>query len=383
MKHKHYLLWMLLLCSLTLLPAIILNLILLHNEGDIKAMSFAASEWQQQTHGVTFTPTIGNNGLFKTLRLNYLLPEIDTVSFSASTGFTIDSEMMPPESRFYNFSQSGNPLAGSIAQAEYIFNHSPQVKHFLIALDWSIGSIYLPDENKETDLSPPSRLGSHKTSTPFVNIAALKESISHQRMEILGEIIIEIIRSKKPATTFHEYFFQLGSNEYLCPDGTTKAKDFGIPDRHKCNGFRNDGSATYFGYSRIDDPRRFIIGSLTKGSKYTASLQISKGRINREAFVHLAILNKKIQDSGRILTLFMPPLLPGMESAFLKDPVYGSYLQNSKKELQNWATKNGTLIFDFGSSEKFGCTPSEFIDEHHADGSCYRKIFNNFWQKNP
>lgn len=385
MMHKRYLLWMLLLCALTLLPAITLNLVLLKNEGDIKAMSFAASDWQQRTHGITFTPTLGNNGFFKTLRLNDRLPEIDTVIFGASTAMTIDNDMLPKGWQLYNFTQSGSPVRNSIAQAEYLLAHAPQIKHYIIMMDWSIDYIYEPEAPSEVDLSRPDRtLSLQQEKTPSWGTLLLEAS-SYPRMSKLWQILRSVARAPDPSRAFREYFLQLSSDEYRCPDGKSLGKDFGVYNRGACNGFRYDGSATFSDYTRVDTAPALLVGATSSSSMYAHALQHTHGTPNQLLLDRLANIHTALQARGGKLILISPPLLPGMESAFLHHPGLAPYLLTTQRILKEWATANHLSWFDFSRSEQFGCETNEFLDPHHATQSCYQKIFTPFWQtaRNP
>jgi len=378
--HKRYLLWLLFLCCITLLPAVALNLLLLQHEGDVASMSFAASDWQHETHGITYTPTLGANGMFKTLRLNDRLTGTDTVVFGSSTGMPIDNSMMPPGWRLYNFTQSGSPLSASIAQAEYLSSHAPQIKHYIIALDWSLDFVYQAAAIPAVDLSRPERNAVFAQKDSPSLLALLREAISYPRMAKLWDVLGHIARSPQPRKTFREYFLQLGSDEYTCPDGENLGKDFGIYNRGSCNGFRYDGSATYSDYTRVENVNRLIISALNLGSKYAKALQHTQGAIDPGQFARLAALSRAVAKNGGSLMLYMPPLVPGLEDAFLKHAVYSTYLQHTKRDLSAWAAENTVVVADFGQSERFGCTTAEFLDEHHADGACYQKIFSVFWQ---
>jgi hypothetical protein len=380
MSSKRYLVWLLILCCLTLLPAIALNLLLLKHEGDIQSMSFAASDWQQQTHGITYTPSLGANVLFKTLRLNDRLAETDTVIFGSSTGMPIDSTMLPQGWHLYNFTQRASPLSASIAQAEYLVVHEPQIKHYIIALDWTLGFVYQAATITPVDLSRPQRDSAISAKNTPTRVATLQEAFSYPRMEKLWDILVQIAKSAYPQKTFREYFLQLGSDEYICPDGKTLGKDFGVYHRGSCNGFRYDGSATYSDYSRVDNVNRLIISSLNMGSMYARALQQTQGAIDPGQFARLAALDQAIARNGGTLMLYIPPLVPGLENAFLSHPRFSAPLLRTKRELTAWARGKSVVIADFGQSEKFGCSPSEFLDEHHAVGSCYQKIFSVFWQ---
>jgi hypothetical protein len=380
--HKRYLLWLGLFCSITLLPAIALNWVLLKNEGNVEAMSFAASDWQQHTHGITFTPTLGNNGFFKRLRLNDRLPEIDTVIYGASTAMTIDSSMLPQQWHLYNFTQSGSPLRTSIAQAEYLMHHSPQIKQHIIMLDWAIDYIYEPEAVIPVDLAPADRSKSLSQQPTHSLIAILQEAISYPRMVKLWQVLGSVAHSPHPQVALREYFFQIGSDEYTCPDGKSRGKDFGVYNRGACNGFRYDGSATFSDYTRVEGSNRTIVGALSSSSMYSRALQHTQGIPDHVLFERLATLNKQLSNQGSRLILFMPPLISGMEKAFLGHPVLSGYLKRTKQELNSWANQNQILLADFSQSEEFGCTADEFLDAHHAVKTCYQKIFDAFWQNN-
>lgn len=379
MEHKRYLLWLCVLFSLTLLPAIILNMILIQNEGDVKAMSFAASEWQARTHGVTFTPTMGNNALFKRLRLNDRLSEVDTVIMGSSTGMPIDQSMLPVGWHLYNLTMSGSPLSSSIAQAEYLVEHAPNIKHYIIALDWALDSVYQPSAIPAFDLSRPNRDTVPDTPRPKA-IDTLLEATSYLRMQKLWKVLTYIAHSAEPKKTVREYFFQLGSDQYTCPDGVTLGKDFGIHNRGSCNGFRYDGSATYSDYTRAENPSQLIFSALASGSKYARALSHTQGAIDPALFARLDRLSRNISRNGGVLILHMPPLLPGLEKAFTTRAPYSEYLARTKSEVQAWADSKPVVLADFGQSEKYGCTYGEFLDEHHAVSSCYHKVFSSFWE---
>lgn len=378
MEHKRYLLWLSLLCSLTLLPAVMLNVLLILNEGDVKAMSFAASEWQERTHGVTYTPTMGNNALFKRLRLNDRLPEVDTVIMGSSTGMPIDQSMLPAGWHLYNLTMSGSPLSSSIAQAEYLVEHAPSIKHYIIALDWALDSVYQPSDIPAFDLSRPNRAALPDTPRPKV-MDTLLEATSYLRMQKLWKVLTYIAHSTAPEKTVREYFFQMGSDEYTCPDGITLGKDFGIHNRGSCNGFRYDGSATYSDYTRAENPGQLIFSALSSGSKYARALAHTQGAIDPGLFARLDALSQRIARNGGVLILHMPPLLPGLEKAFTARTPYSEYLARTKNEVRAWAAGKPVVLADFGQSEKYGCTYGEFLDEHHATSSCYHKVFANFW----
>lgn len=343
-------------------------------------MSFEASDWQQRTHGITFTPTLGNNGYFKTLRLNDRLGDIDTVIFGASTAMTIDSSMLPQQWHLYNFTQSGSPLRTSIAQAEYLAGHSPQIKQYIIMLDWAIDFIYEPNPISPADLSRVDRNQALAQPAEHSTLQILQEAVSYPRMNKLWQVLTSIAHSPRPQTAFREYFLQIGSDEYTCPDKISLGKDFGVYNRGACNGFRFDGSATFSDYTRVENGSRTILGALASSSMYARALQHTQGVPDPMLFERLAALNARLNAQGGELILIVPPLIPGMEQAFLAHPQFSSYLKRTKHELDAWSKQHDVTLADFSQSERFGCTADEFLDAHHATKTCYQKIFAAFWQ---
>ena len=83
---------------------------------------------------------------------------------------------------------------------------------------------------------------------------------------------------------------------------------------------------------------------------------------------------------GGRLVLILPPLLPGMERAFLVSAQLGPLLQRTKQDLAAWAKSADTVILDAGPSERYGCIATEFVDEHHALPACYARVFARFWR---
>lgn len=378
--HARYLKWLLLFFCLSLLPAELLNIMLIIHTSNVQKRSIEASEWQHRTHGITFTPTSGSNGLFKSLRLNDRRREIDTVIFGSSTAMTIDSGMLPACWRLYNFAQSGHPLAASIGEAEYLLHNDLQIKHFLITLDWSLGFPYDAGEPVAADLSAVAlRKESQTVDVSPAFMVLLREALSYPRMEQLGKILKEIFKSPQPGKTFREYFLQQSSDDYVCPDGVP-GKDFDIYDRGTCNGFRHDGSATFSSYLRVNNARQLLMAETATNSKYVQNLLKTKGRLNSGFLEHLVALHVKLQERGGELILLLPPLLPGFEQAFLHHPQYSKLLQTTKDTLGEWAQREQITLFDAGQSERYGCSSEEFLDVHHATSSCYQKIFASFWQ---
>ena len=374
--HARYLRFLLFFCALTWLPTVLLSFMLVRNEGDIEKISFAASAWQEKTKGITFTPTFGNNSLFKTLRLNNRLAETDTVVFSSSTSMPIDSTMLPPFWHLYNFSQSGSPLSASIAQAEYLATRGPHLKRYIIAIDWALGFPYQPPLAQPIDLSKPFI----KPVTLSSLLRNIKEAFSFPRMEKLWQVSRNIAKAPSPVQSFREHFLQISSDEYLCPDGKIRGIDFSVHNRGTCNGFRYDGSATYSDYKLARNDKVLINAALSASSQYAQALKKTQGMVNPKILERLTALDTAIRKNGGQLILLMPPLSPGLEKAFLQHPQYSSYLQRTKQDFAVWSKINQVAILDFGQGERYGCAVNEFLDQHHATPSCYRKVFDLFWK---
>lgn len=369
--------------SVTLLPIFILNMLLLNSTlGNTRKISLA-SQWQQTTHGVTYAPTLSDTHLFKTLRLNDRLPDINTVVFGSSTALGITAAMFPGEMHAYNFAQTGHGISSDIDEADFLLKHQPNLKALVIPLDWSIGFIYQTPAPSPIDLSPAANrvaADAPQQQIPWLSRAA--DALSYPRVASLMDILNSSANTPHPWRTFAGYFNNTGGDNYSCPDGTV-AKDFDIVHRGTCTGFRYDGSATFGSSSRVNDAHTLIALATTSNSKYYQNLNKTKGVPNAVLLQRLADLSDLANQQHVQLILFLPPLLPGMEQEFMRHPVLAAYLETTKHTLYAWAEAHHLFLFDAGASEHFGCASNEFLDEHHAVASCYGKIFAALWRAYP
>jgi hypothetical protein len=364
----------------TLLPVFALNLILLNDTLGNSGKVLLASQWQQRTQGVTYAPTLSDTHLFKTLRLNDRLPEIDTVVFGSSTAMGVTQQAFPDTLHVYNYAQSGHGLSASLGEAEYLQRHAPQVKWLAIPLDWSIGFVYQQAPVQEADLSAAAAMmqaQSPAQQTPL--LARMRDALSWPRVATLFGIFKSILRADDKLAAFRGYFLDAGSADYRCADGAP-AKDFDTVHRGTCTGFRHDGSATFANSSRVANAQARIPLAVTGSSQYRRHLVEARGIPSAHLLERLAVLAERARANGGGVILFMPPLLPGMEVEFLRHPELAAYLQETKRALDDWARAQNVAILDAGQSERFGCAADEFIDEHHAISSCYEKIFRPFWR---
>lgn len=364
----------------TLLPVFALNLILLNDTLGNSGKVLLASQWQQRTQGVTYAPTLSDTHLFKTLRLNDRLPEIDAVVFGSSTAMGITQQAFPDSMRIYNYAQSGHGLSASIGEAEYLQRHAPQVKWLVIPLDWSIGFIYQQVPVQAADLSAAAAMAQAQSpvqQAPLLD--RMRDALSWPRVATLFGIFKSILRADDKAAAFRGYFLDAGGSDYRCADGMS-AKDFDTVHRGTCTGFRYDGSATFANASRVANAQARIPLAVSGGSQYRRHLVEARGVPSAHLLERLAALAERARANDGGVILFMPPLLPGMEAEFLRHPELAAYLQETKRALDAWSREQNVAILDAGQSERFGCTADEFIDEHHAVASCYEKIFRPFWR---
>ena len=361
----------------TLLPILALNLQLGSLTLGKTSQVQQASAWQQATHGVTYAPTLSDTGLFKTLRLHDRLPEINGVVFGSSTAMCISTAAFPPPLKIYNFAQTGHGLLSAIGEAEWLVAHTDNVRYLIIPLDWSLGFIYDEGEPASTDLAAVAAQQQAATN-PIPLLARVRDALSYPRIASLFEILKQVLRAQDSRVVFRQYFMQAMSDDYRCADGSW-AKDFDTIYRGTCTGFRFDGSATFANLEPVKDARPLILSATAYSSKYVINLMSREGETNPAILRHLSALARQAESKGGKLLLFMPPLLPGMEAAFLQYPQLSTPLMRSKDALRTWAMQENIVIFDAGQSERFGCTAAEFVDEHHAMLPCYGKVFLAFW----
>lgn len=378
--HKRFV-WTLTACfGATLLPIIILNLVLLNDTLGNHRKTLLASQWQQRTNGITYAPTLSDTGLFKTLRLNDRLPEIDTVVFGSSTALGIGRQAFPDTLHPYNYAQTGHALSAVIGEAEYLQRHHANVKWLVIPLDWSLGFIYQNGIPPDADLSAAATLRAVQAPDKSIPLAdRMRDALSYPRIKSLMGILDGIRRADDRTAAFRGYFLQDGSDDYRCADGTP-GKDFDTIHRGTCTGFRHDGSATFANSSRVGNARALILASIASNSQYRRSLLSADGVPAPQLLQRLAGMGRHARQNGGGLILFMPPLLPGMETEFLRHPQLRNTLNRTKQTLDGWARENGLFILDAGQSEHFGCRADEFLDPHHAVSTCYDKIFQTFWR---
>lgn len=353
-----------------LVPVLALNLTLLANDTR-HDKNRLASQWQQQTGGVTYAPPISSNHAFKTLRLADRLPQIDTVVFGSSTMMSLTADAFAPPLRAYNFAQSGNPLLSVIGEARALLA-LPQAKPGLlvIPLDLSLGFVHaeggVPDVDLAADRVPPPqalRWGS-----------ALREALSLPRLQVLGAALREIALADDPVAAAQRLFYEAAGEPYRCADGAL-ALDYDLTFRGQCVGFRADGSATFADQKRIsaNTAPAALAQAASASSQYARALKSDKPADS--LLEQLSQLQREARSKNVRILFLLPPLLPQLDARLTASAHSGEKLRGTKSALLQWAMREGAQLVDAGPSEQFGCAVTEFIDAHHALPSCYRKIF--------
>ena len=379
-QHARYVAIFLAVAVVLLLPVLTLNYLLGARSFGGNAVAVHASQWQGATRGVTYAPPLSANRPFKSARLFDRLPQIDTVVFGSSTSMGITQDMFPAAMTIYNFAQTGNLLSTVIAEAEFLQRlQSPSLKWLVIPLDWALGSIYLPGAPGREELAPPAvDAASPPAMVPLPQ--QLQDALSLPRVKNLLGIVGGILRAPSPAAAFEQMFLQEAGADYRCADGAP-ARDYDTIFRGTCTGFRYDGSATFANLQPVPARRAgaLIASAVVPSSKYAAGLIGSGGEPNPLLLERLAVLEREMKRAGGGIVLFLPPLLPGMERAFLAAVHTAAPLWRTKQILRAWARDHDLAIIDAGQSERYGCVAEEFVDEHHALPQCYARVFKRFW----
>jgi hypothetical protein len=380
MTPRAYTAWVIGGCLLLLAPVVTLNLVLIGNDYR-HDKNRLASQWQQETRGVTYAPPITSNRAFKTLRLADRLPDINTLVFGSSTAMSITADAFPAGLRAYNFAQTGNSLRSVIGEAGYVVDHwGGQVRWLVIPLDWALGFVH------EANAPVPVDLSATAVASPAVPALAvqLREALSLPRITNLAKILGDIADSKQPSSTARQFFVAPAGEPYPCGDGLT-ARDYDTTFRGQCVGFRFDGSATFADQKRVTAARApgVLAQAASASSQYARALANTAGQPDAALLDHLGDLLRRARARGVRVVLFMPPLLPGLDARLAASAHSGASLARTKAVLQGWAQQQDIPLFDAGASELHGCVATEFIDAHHALPDCYRKVLSRMFLPHP
>ncbi len=341
----------------------------------------AASLWQQTTRGVTYAPPTGGTGPFKVLRLADRLPEINTVVLGSSTLMGVTQNLFPAEWRIYNMTVTGNSTSAIAGEARYIEQHfADRVRHMMVGLDWAVGTIYLPGGVTDSDLSASSVESAYRKNViPFHK--RIEDALSWPRVATLGTLVAAALKSAEPISNLRRAFFDIGGTAYRCADGAL-ARDFDVINRGLCRGYRYDGSWTFANDSRLTPAQAAMLAAAAAApsSRYTRHLCATQGEPNAEYLRHLGETARRYAAKGGRMIFVLPALAPGMEKTLLSTPQWKACLGRTKSTLDAWARRHQVSIIDAGASERYGCQPAEFVDEHHAYPECNQRMLQRFFR---
>jgi hypothetical protein len=103
------------------------------------------------------------------------------------------------------------------------------------------------------------------------------------------------------------------------------------------------------------------------------------GAPNQEILKSLGETARRFAGRDRRLVFLLPPLAPGVEQALRKTPRWSACLDRTKSDLDAWAMQYQVTLIDAGASERYGCLPMEFSDEHHAYPECNARMLRRFF----
>ena len=339
-----------------------------------------ASAWQQATRGVTYAPPITDARPFKVLRLADRLPEVNTLVLGSSTVMGITANALPAERRLYNFSLTGNSTAAIVAEAEAAESVlRDKVQWLLVGLDWSVGQIYHGEAVASVDFSVDSALRSYALrDTPWFKRA--EDALTWPRVVNLAKVMRAAFASPAPLAALHRSLFDVAGEPYRCDDGEI-ARDYDTQNPGWCRGYRYDGSWTYARDTRLTAAQAatLALAAVAPSSKYAKSVCSAAGEPNAAYLRRLGEAAQRLAARGGGVLFLLPPLAPGMEQAMLNSPRLKPCLERTKTALQAWGALYQVSVIDAGASERFGCLPGEFSDEHHAYPECYARVLGRYF----
>jgi hypothetical protein len=348
--------------------------------GSVQAVR-EASQWQQATRGVTYSPPVTQTRAFKVLRLADRLPQINALVLGSSTLMGITQSMFPHDFHVYNLTMTGNSTAAIAGEAMFIETHLANgVRWVLAGLDWSVGMLYLDDAAATVDLSPAAVEHAY-TDSLVPLLKQMQDALSWPRVANLGAIIAASFKSDAPLNSLRHVFFDIGGAEYRCADGAL-ARDFDVINRGLCRGYRYDGSWTFANDRRLtqSSAKMLALAAAAPSSKYTKHLCANDGTPNPKILKSLGETSRRLATKNGRMVFLLPPLAPGLEQTLRKTQRWESCLARTKSDLDIWAKHYQVIVIDAGASERYGCLPMEFSDEHHAYPECYSRLMRRFFE---
>lgn len=340
-----------------------------------------ASEWQQQSRGVTYSPPTTRTRPFKSLRLADRIAGINAIVLGSSTGMGIPASLIPEPLKAYNFTLTANSTANLVGEAEYLLtHHADRLRFMLVGLDWSIGMIYHTTPPQAVDLSPAAAIAG-SVHPPVELHRKIIDALSYPKVVNLLKALRSIARADRPLDSFRHTFFDIASAPYPCADGDT-ARDFDVINRGLCLGFRYDGSWTFGGEKRLSPARVEVLArsAAAPSSKFSRYLCETGGEPNAAYLQRFGGAARRMAELGGNLVFMLPPIIPGMERAMIEEPSNRACLARTKAVLDDWARQHNVTVIDAGQSERYGCEAGEFLDEHHAYPECHRRVLDFYFR---
>ena len=364
---------------------LVLNLLLGERALGSAEAARQASTWQQQTRGITYPPPVVNSRPFKSLRLADRKEEINTVVLGASSLMAVTQDMLPPPHRphvMLNIASTANLTPTVTAEAEYIARQYPKVQNFVIGLDWSIPALFQGGDVPALDMSPATQLAGYITQAISWQ-QRLTDALSLPKVEALGRLLRDNLRSDAPLTALNDTFFKFSGSPYTCAGGVP-ARDFDIIGRGRCLGFRYDGSWTFALDQHLSPARAQVLAraAAAPSSKFAKYACTTQGEPNAAVLTRLGAFARGVIERGGHVTFIVPPILPGMVTEMHKLPDAHQCLTRTYTALDTWARKHGLTVMDAASSELYGCTAQEFLDENHAWPECHARVLAHYWTLN-
>ncbi len=367
--------------------AVVVAILLLNGQLGERSLGSAAvlrdaSAWQQATQGVTYAPPITDTRPFKVLRLADRLPEVNTLVLGSSTVMGITANLLPVERRLYNFSLTGNSTAAVVAEADAVERTpglSSHIQWLLIGLDWSVGQIYQRDAVTAVDFSVASAQQAF-TSRKMPWFKRAEDALTWPRVVNLMKVVRAALASVAPVTALQHTLFDVAGEPYRCDDGTV-ARDYDTQNPGWCRGYRYDGSWTFARDTRLSAAQAatLALAAAAPSSKYAKSVCAAAGVPNAAYLRRLGEAAQRLATRDGRMIFLLPPLAPGVEQALLNAPQLKPCLARTKTALHEWGVLYQVSIIDAGASERFGCAPGEFSDEHHAYPECYARVLGRYF----
>ncbi|MCC7405573.1 MAG: hypothetical protein IT288_14335 [Bdellovibrionales bacterium] len=348
---KQYLVVVLSILILGLGVVVISNAQLLAAAG--RSFILDAYDWQVQTRGVVQTGNLTRN--YKYYLIHRQRDELKTIVLGSSRSFGFRDFGRLPQP-FYNLASEANPPTCLVEELQYILAQFPRLETIVVSIDLFKEFLhrFSACEQPVVDLLNGLPESALQVASQF-DFPSLF-SLNNARLS-LNWIQYQLTTAQVGIAKVWE------SQPYRCPMGEEEGRDFLLLYPGQCNGYRPDGSNTY-AYLRRESEVRL--------HRFLPPYQ-SKFEFKTEILDQTAELTRAFRQRGGRVLAFLPPVVPGVVEQLknLKNP---SNFIVARDEFIEYLKKKEFVVLDATDSGRFGCLESEFIDDQHADASCYNKV---------